>query len=72
MQIQKSPMNREQILPTRRLLTGSIVVVGVAAWTGAQKATIAEQFIRSEGYDMSLRIDNVMIRSEDVLDVMRL
>jgi hypothetical protein len=52
--------------------TGNFVGVGEAALAGAQKATIAEQLIRSEGYDVSSRIVNGMSRTVDVLEVVRL
>jgi hypothetical protein len=52
--------------------TGGVVGVGEAALIGAQKATIAEQLIRSETYDVSSRIVNGMSRTVDVLEVMGL
>jgi hypothetical protein len=51
---------------------GSFVGVGEAVLIGAQKATIAEQRICSEGYDVSSRIVNGMSRTVDVLEVIRL
>jgi hypothetical protein len=52
--------------------TGGVVGVGEAALIGAQKATIAEQLIRNETYDVSSRIVNGMSRTVDVLEVMGL
>jgi hypothetical protein len=51
---------------------GRYVGVGEAELNGAQKAAIAEQLIRSEGYDVSLRIVDGMSRTLDVLEVMTL
>jgi hypothetical protein len=50
--------------------TGNTVGFGEAALVGAQKATIAEQLIRSEGYDTSSLIINGLTRIVDVLGVM--
>jgi hypothetical protein len=48
------------------MATGSNAGVGEAALIGAQKATIAEQLTRSEGYDMSSKIVNVTSGTVDV------
>ena len=45
---------------------------GDAVSIGAQKSTIAEQLIRSDGYDVSSMIVNGMSRTVDVLEVMGL
>ena len=50
--------------------TGGVVGIGETALVGAQKSTIAEQLIRSEGYDTSSRIVNGLSRTVDVLGVM--
>ena len=50
--------------------TGNTVGFEEAALVGAQKSTIAEQLIRSEGYDTSSRIVNGLARSVDLLGVM--
>jgi hypothetical protein len=50
--------------------TGRVVGVKEAALIGPQKATIAEQLIRSEGYGVSSRIVNGMSRTVDALTVM--
>jgi hypothetical protein len=52
--------------------TGGFVGLGDSVLIGAQKATIAEQLIRSESYDVSSRIVNGMSRTVDVLEVMGL
>jgi hypothetical protein len=53
--------------------TGGIVDAGdTAVGIGSHKSTIAEQLIRSEGYDISSNIINGMSRTVDVLGVMGL
>jgi hypothetical protein len=52
--------------------TGRVVGVGEAALIGPQKATIAEQLIRSEEYGVSSRIVNGMSQTVDTLTVMGL
>jgi hypothetical protein len=53
--------------------TGGIVGLGGdAVGIGAHKSTIAEQLIRSDGYDVSSNIVNGMSRAVDVLEVMGL
>lgn len=52
--------------------SGGRVGVGEAATIGAQKATVAEQLVRADGYEMSSMIVNGMGRSVEVLDVMGL
>ena len=54
------------------IATGGFVGIGESALIGAQKATIAEQLIRSEGYDVGSKIVNGMSRTVDVLEVMGL
>jgi hypothetical protein len=50
--------------------TGGIVDAGdTALGIGSHKSTIAEQLIRSEGYDISSNIINGMSRTVDLLDV---
>jgi hypothetical protein len=51
--------------------TGSVVGIGEAAFIEAQKATIPEQHICSEGYGVSSRIVHEMSRAVDVAEVMR-
>lgn len=48
------------------------IVGGDAVGIGAHKSTIAEQLVRSDGYDVSSSIVNGMSRAVDVLDVMGL
>ena len=57
---------------TEDVCSGGRVGVGEAATIGAQKTTVAEQLIRSDGYDMSSMIVNGMSRSVDVLNIMGL
>ena len=52
--------------------TGGMVGQGDAVSIGAQKSTIAEQLIRSDGYDVSSMIVNGMGRTVEVLEVMGL
>jgi Suppressor of forked protein (Suf) len=52
--------------------TGGYVGVEETALIGAQKSTIAEQLIRTEGYDVSSRIVNGLNRTVDFLGVMGL
>jgi hypothetical protein len=54
------------------LAIGGFVGVGEAPLIGAQKATIIEQLIRSEGYEVRSRIVNAVSRTVDVLEVMGL
>jgi hypothetical protein len=52
--------------------SGGRVGVGEATTVGAQKATVAEQLVRTDGYEMSSMIVNGLGRSVEVLDVMGL
>jgi 1,2-phenylacetyl-CoA epoxidase PaaB subunit len=52
--------------------TGGFVGVDETALVGAQKTTLSELLIRTEGYDMSSRIVNGLSRAVDVLGVMGL
>jgi hypothetical protein len=52
--------------------TGGIIGLGDSVGSGAHKSTIAEQLVRSDGYDVSSSIVNGMSRMVDVLDVMGL
>lgn len=49
---------------------GGFVGVEEAALIGAQKSTLSEQLIRSEGYDVSSRIVNGLSRTVDFMGVM--
>ncbi|CAJ1968288.1 unnamed protein product [Cylindrotheca closterium] len=51
---------------------GARVGVGEAATIGAQKSTVAEQLVRTDGYEMSSMIVNGLSRSVEVLNVMGL
>ncbi|KAL3929500.1 MAG: hypothetical protein SGBAC_012181 [Bacillariaceae sp.] len=48
---------------------GGRVGVGEAATIGAQKSTVAEQLVRTDGYEMSSMIVNGLSRSVEVLNV---
>jgi Suppressor of forked protein (Suf) len=65
---------REAILgpDVEDVATGGIVGMGETTLIGAQKSTIAEHLIRTEGYDLSSSIVNGMGRTVDVLEVMGL
>eukprot|EP00934_Nitzschia_sp_Nitz4_P003098 Nitzschia sp. Nitz4//scaffold85_size83877//64780//67728//NITZ4_005238-RA/size83877-processed-gene-0.144-mRNA-1//-1//CDS//3329559164//3088//frame0 len=52
--------------------TGMRVGMGDAVTIGAQKATIGDQLVRQDGYDMSSNIVSGLSRSVDVLDLMGL
>jgi hypothetical protein len=71
--LRKEDVNEVLVGPDEKdVATGSFVGVGEAVLIGGPKATIAEQHICSEGYDLSSRIINGMSRTVDVLEVMRL
>jgi hypothetical protein len=57
---------------TEDVCSGGRVGVGEAATIGAQKTTVAEQLVRTDGYEVSSIIVNGMSRSVEVLDVMGL
>ena len=57
---------------TEDVCSGGRIGVGEAATIGAQKTTVAEQLVRSDGYDVSSMIVNGMSRSVEVLNVMGL
>jgi len=52
--------------------SGGFIGVGDNALIGAQKSTIAEQLVRSEGYDVSSNIVAGMSRAVDVLEILGL
>jgi len=52
--------------------TGGLVGANNSALIGAQKSTISEQLVRSDGYEVSSRIVNGMSREVDLLGIMGL
>ena len=50
--------------------TGGFLGIGDPALIGAQKSTISEQLVRTEGYDLGSSIVNGMTRAVDLLEIM--
>lgn len=71
--LQRIEQRRHEVLmgpDLEDVATGGIAGTGDSALIGAQKSTIAEQLIRTEGYDVSSRIVNGLKRTVGLLGVM--
>lgn len=72
--IQEIERKRRQAVmgPEEDVATGGLLRTSDVALIGAQKATISEQLVRTEGYDISSNIVSGMRRSVNLLEVMGL